>query len=116
MGIRDSILSAQDTELRGPFKEWGIDVWIRNMSGAERDAFEGSIVSTRKKKREIDTNNFRAKFLVRTIADEKGQRVFADEDADALGQKDSKTITRLFDIAQEVNGLSPEDVEELEKN
>ena len=90
------------------------------MSGAERDAFETAIVSTRKtggkKTREIDTNNFRAKFLVRTIADENGKRVFSDEDAESLGDKSANVISRLFDIAQEVNGLTAQDVEDLEKN
>jgi hypothetical protein len=121
MSIRDSILSAKDSELR-PVKvdEWGCTVYIKNMSGAERDAFETSIVSTRKvggkKTREIDTVNFRARYLVKTIADENGQRVFTDEEADQLGAKNAKVVARLFDIAQEVNGLSDKDVEELEKN
>ena len=51
-----------------------------------------------------------------TVCDENGKRIFKDEDIPALGKKSAKALSLIFDKAQELNGLSDEDVEKLSKN
>ena len=40
--------------------------------------------------------NFRAKLAALIVVDESGSRVFSDEDAAALGQKNAKALDRIF--------------------
>jgi hypothetical protein len=93
--------------------EWGGTVYVRVMSGTEKSDFENSIVVGEDK---VDTRNMHAKLLVRCLADEKGERLFADDDTGALGNKSSLVLSRLFDDARRVNKMRKEDVEELTKN
>jgi hypothetical protein len=50
------------------------------------------------------------------LVDETGERIFGDKDMDALGQKNGIILDRLYDKAQEVNGLLNGSVEERSKN
>ena len=119
--IRAKILEADDLpieEVRTP--EWGQVgipvVWIRTMSGTERDAFEEEILLGEPgEKRQLDPRNIRARFAVKVICDKDGQRIFGDEDADLLGAKSSCALDRVFHKAQKLNGLRAEDVETLAK-
>jgi hypothetical protein len=102
------ILAAKDVKLSEaiPVPEWGGDVFVRTISGTERDAFEDAYSENRMKQ-------FRVRFLAMTLADESGERLFSDSDMDALGGKSSVVINRLFDIAWKHNALSNESVETL---
>ena len=43
--LRDQILRAEDaTSEKVHVSEWGVDVWVRGLTGAERDAIEDSMV------------------------------------------------------------------------
>ena len=90
--------------------EWGGDVWVRTLTGTERDSFEQSMVQ---KKNKPNLNNVRARFAVLTICDEKGERLFTDNDAEALGKKSAAALDRVFEVAQRLNGFSDDDQREL---
>ena len=108
---RNSILQMDDLpkeQLSVP--EWGGDLWVRTLTGTERDAFEQSMVQ---KKNKPNLNNVRARFAVLTICDEKGERLFTDNDAEALGKKSAAALDRVFEVAQRLNGFSDSDSEEL---
>jgi hypothetical protein len=114
---RDSILNAKDLKrelVKVP--EWGGEVYVRCMTGSERDNFESEAYQVRGKSVDINKDNFRARLLVRVLVDEKGERIFSDQDVAALGDKSGKALDRLFSAAMRVNGLSRDDVEELTKN
>jgi len=114
---RDTVLKAKDLlSEKVEVPEWGGQVCVRCMTGTERDAFESEAYSFRGKDLQVNRENFRARLLVRTLADDKGERLFADSDLAALGGKSGKVLDRLFTIAMRINGLSREDVEELTKN
>ena len=116
MGVlsRSDILKADDLirELVA-VPEWGGDVFVRAMSGAERDAFEASIVVTRGKDTSMNMSNIRAKLAVLTICDEIGRQLFEDEDIQALGQKSAAALQRVFEVAQKLSGIGEEAVKEL---
>lgn len=114
---REAILEAQD--LQGELvevPEWGGPVYVRCMTGTERDAFESEAYTLKGKNVEINRENFRARLLVRVLVDDLGARLFSDKDVAKLGGKSAKSLDRLFSVAMRINGLSREDVEDLTKN
>lgn len=113
---RDSILGMQDIELV-PYTipEWnGGIVYLKPLSGAQRDRFEQSLVKmTDNGKKQLTAQNFRARLCVMCICDENGKRIFADSDADALGRKNAAVLSRLYDKISEMSGISEKDEKEL---
>jgi hypothetical protein len=103
-----AILAAKDTKLSEalPVPEWGGEVYIKTLSGTERDAFEDAYAENKMKA-------FRCRFLVLTLSDDKGQRLFADGDVGELGNKSSVVINRLFEAAWKHNAFTNEAVESL---
>lgn len=114
---RDAILQANDlpTE-RVEVPEWDGEVIVRGLTAAERDQFEQSIVETRGKDTRVNLRNIRAKLVALTVVDEEGNRIFRDEDVELLGRKSATAINRIFEVAQRLSGLRPEDVDELAGN
>lgn len=98
--------------------EWGGSVFVRELSAAERDAFETSMVQLDRKGKVQGHNlaNVRARLAVFALCDEHGERMFGDGDAEALGELSASALQRVFEVAQRLSGISNEDVEELEKN
>lgn len=115
MLTRDSILQADDLPKESvEVPEWGDGVlWVRTMSGTERDAFEQSMVN---KKNKPNMDNVRARFAVLTICDEAGERLFQAADAEALGKKSAAALDRIFAVAQRLNGFSDQDQKDLSNN
>lgn len=113
---REQILEANDL----PFKdvevpEWGGTVRVRTMTGGERDAFEASIYDADDKGVKLNRSDFRAKLLSKVIVDDKNVRQFTDKDITALSAKSAKAIQRLFDVAQDLNGISKAEQDAIEK-
>jgi hypothetical protein len=112
--IKELILSSQDIQAETvEVPEWGCKVVLRGLTGRQRDQFEEACRRVEGRKVEVDLDNVRAKLLVRCMFDDSGARVFADDDADALGNKSGKVLARLVPIAQRLSGLSDDDVKEL---
>lgn len=118
MLTKDAILSSTDLpseEVQVP--EWGGSVFVRTMSGTERDAFEQSIIEGKTAKGSTAKMvNVRAKLAVRVLVDDKGVRLFTDADANMLGTKSGKALDRVFEVAQRLCGIGDKDIEELEGN
>ena len=103
-----AILAAKDTKVSAPIPvpEGGGDVFCKTLSGTERDAFEESYSENKMKA-------FRCRFLVLTLSDDKGERLFTDSETVDLGKKSSVVINRLFDAAWKHNAFTTEAVEAL---
>lgn len=102
------ILAANDIKLTeiDMTKEWGDKVYARTITGTERDYFEESYSEQKMK-------GFRVRFLVLALCDDKGERLFSDADADALGKKSSASLNKAFEAAWSHNAFTPEAVSEL---
>ena len=102
------ILAAEDTKVSAPIPvpEWGGDVYCKILTGTERDAFEESYSENRMKQ-------FRSRFLVLTLCDDAGVRLFADSDSAELGTKSSVVLNRVFEAAWKHNAFTNEAVEAL---
>lgn len=94
--------------------EPGEAIYVKAMSGTERDKFEDSLaVIGDNGEREMNLHNFRAKLVARTVVDARGQRLFTPADVDALGQLAAADLQVVFNVAQRLAGMSKEDVKEL---
>ena len=101
------ILAANDNKLDTTnVPEWGGEVYLKVLSGTDRDAFEEGYSEQKMK-------NFRSRFLVLTLCDEKGERLFTEAEVDDLGKKSAVVLARLFDKAWALNAFRNEDVEAL---
>lgn len=114
---RDDILKVQDIKIESvSVPEWGGDVYVKGMTGAERDQFESSIVEMHGKgNTRVKLENIRAKLVALTTCDETGERLFTSKDAEALGKKSAAALQRVFEVSQRLSGLTPGDVDELAK-
>jgi len=97
-------------------------IYVKQMTGKERDDFEQSVLRTKKDAKgkteyEAVVEDFRTKLIVKTACDEKGNLIFNVDDARTLSQNMSaKTIDKIVEASQELNGISEKDKEDLIKN
>ena len=110
---RDAILAANDLKKElVNVPDWGGDIYISLMTGESRDAWEQSIVSDKG----ANLVNIRARLVAFTAVGADGKRLFSNEDADLLGQKSSTALERCAKVAQKLNRLTNDDLDDLSKN
>ena len=111
---RDAILNASDiTTEEVSVPEWGGEVLVRAMTGAERDLYEKSVIDRNGKNPKVNLENARAKLVVLTTIDEQGQRLFTHADVAALSKKSAAALNRLFNVAARLSGITEEDMGEI---
>jgi hypothetical protein len=108
--------------------EWGFDVWLQGTTSVQRDAYEQSMITTtrpdkpRKGHKGFDMipnlANAKAKLVALCLVNEDRTPVFGStaEAERELGNKSASSITKLYEVARRLSGLSDEDIEDLEKN
>lgn len=113
MGLREQIKAASFRKpLKVHVKEWNIDLYVRVLSVGERDEWELAWIDIRSKG-VSKFQNFRAFYLVRTLCDENGVRIWQDNEIDEVASLDGAVMGELFDVAQKHNKLTEADVVEL---
>jgi hypothetical protein len=111
---KDAILKADDLKRElVSVPEWGGDVYVRGMTGADRDKFEASIIQMRGKDQTLNMVNIRAKLASMTICDEAGKLLFSEADIKGLSLKSASALQRVFAVAQKLSGIGESDVKEL---
>ena len=106
---RDLILAATDRQpapLDVP--EWGGQVFLRPMSGAQRERLE-TIFRDKKE-------SARATVAAYSVCNEAGTPLFTDADIPALNDRSGRALDRIFAAALKLNGLGKDDLENAEKN
>ena len=108
--------------------EWEGGLYVKVMSGEERDAFETAMFKTNDMNdftRNFD--NMRARLIAFTAVDEDEKQIFDPilkydiqgklyGDVAELGKKSSIILDRIYIVAQKLNKLRKEDIEDLTKN
>ena len=118
----DDIVASQDKEYQDvDVPEWGGTVRIATMSGEDRDRWELSMMQADDNSERGFKLNFDAYSRVRLVAmclvDDNFNRIFVTkEQIERLSQKSGKVMDLLYDVAQRVNGITDEDIDDLEKN
>lgn len=119
---REELLSKQKLEIRRVDLGTEGSVFVRQMSGRERDSFEQSIIRTStgpdgELVMERNLEDFRAKLAVRTICDEEGNLLLREQDAATLSMNmPASQLELIVNAAQELNGITKKDRENLVKN
>lgn len=112
---KETILAANDRPLhRETVAEWGGDVFLAVMTGADRDAWE--VESVRDSQSGDYKPNWRARYLSRCLVDADRQPLFSVDDIAKLGTKNSRVLDRLFDVAAKINGVDSAATEDRVKN
>jgi hypothetical protein len=97
-------------------------VYVRQMTGRERDTFEQMLVRKTKDEKgrmafEQSLDDFRAKLAVCTVCNEEGKLLLLPGDYSVLSQQMSAArLERIVNAAQKLNNITEEDKEELVKN
>ena len=97
-------------------------VYVRQMTGRERDQFERSLLKEVKDSKgkldyERSIEDFRAKLAVNTVCDENGNLLLQPNDFPLLSQSMSAfRLEKIVNIAQEINKITEDDKEGLIKN
>lgn len=114
---RREILAAKDFRLEPvDVPEWGGRVYVRTMTGQERDAFEDTVIKIRDPKTGIPKTikGLKTLLVALTACDSKGKRLFAgDGDEKKLAQKSGAAIERIFEVAQKMSHITDEAIQEL---
>jgi len=114
---REDILGADDLERELVYvPEWQGEVFVRCLTGAERDRFEADMLSDPEEDSRKRFYNLRARLVVLSVCDDKGMPLFMLNDVDSLSRKSAKVLDRLFTVAQRLSGMTKEDVDTLTKN
>ena len=120
---RSSLLAKEELEkVKVDLGERGF-VYVRQMTGRERDNFEQSLIKETKDNKGQVTGydralgDFRAKLAVVTLSNEKGELLLDAKDYSRLSQNMSaRRLELIVNAAQKLNAISEEDKEELVKN
>lgn len=115
---KDQILEASDLKTEPvDVPEWNGSVNVRTMTGADRDAFEASLVTVDASgKVSQNLDNMRVKLLVVTVVDDNGNRLFDEGDIAMLGRKSTAAIERVYAAAARLNGIGAKAEADAAKN
>ena len=117
---RKALLAKEKLEVTKVDLGDGNYVFVRQMTGRERDRFEQSLIKENKNAEggyEKTLEDFRAKLAVCTVSDEDGNLILQPGDFGILSQNMSAAkLEKIINTAQRINKISEDDKENLVKN
>lgn len=107
---RAAILAAADLRTeRVPVPEWGGDVWVRQMNGAQLDAYRAEVEA----RQGVASS---ALIVALCCCDKSGERLFTAEDVPALMEKSPVALARIQAAAVRVNAMDIDAIGDAKKN
>ena len=103
--LREQILAADDLGSEDvDVPEWGdgLTLKVRGLNAGEVEEFGRAV-------NEGKLDNLLAKMVAKVVMNGDGERVFTDDDVDALAAKSHVPIQRIFQAAQRVSGLDDDE-------
>jgi len=96
-------------------------VFVKEMTGREKNNFEQSIVKIVRKGKETTSemafDDYKAKLAVNTVCDAKGDLLLKPKDYETLSMNiGAAKLEKIVNAAQELNKISEEDKEDMVKN
>ena len=119
---RKTLLTKDVLEIKKVTLGKDLVVFVRQMTGRERDTFEQSLLKKVKKPNGVVTyeqslTDFRAKLAVNTLCDEEGKPLLEPGDYQELSMNMSAyKLEQIVNAAQSINAISEEDKIALAKN
>lgn len=109
---RDEILSAKDARLKEiEIPQWGGSVMIKTMTAGEKGKFEQKMLN-----KNLDYSKVLSEYAAIIVCDEEGNSLFTPKDIEALANKSSAAMQKIFDAGQELNNVTQDDIETLAGN
>jgi hypothetical protein len=102
--------------------EWkeGSHVFVAELSADERDQMEELWIAYKRALDDEESNvGFRAFTVAFCLCDLHRNRLFAGRESDVagrIGSRNGKATSRVFNVCSKINGLTKQDIDELEKN
>jgi hypothetical protein len=90
---------------------WGYRVYIRELTGAERDKYEGERVQIRKGGVNIDSTDTRAKLVAMGLVDADGKRVFELKDVPLITKLGAAGLDFVAEAISKLSGLKTSDAD-----
>ena len=111
---RDAILGADDLPIeRVEVPDWGGCIYVKTLTGTERDQFEQMATDRRAKKR-FDVRGLKVRLIGMALCDKTGKLLFGgDSDVEQLNKKSGAALERVYKTVSKLSGLTQEDLEEL---
>ena len=116
---KTQLLAAKPDIERVDLPELGPDafVFVRGLTGAERDLFETSMLKDDGTGLDpARRGNIRARIAVLTACDETGERIFASADLKDVTAMRADVLDRITATAQRLSGMAPAAVDQLGKD
>jgi len=116
---KDQILQADHKKFEDvEVKEWGGTVRLQELSASDRDQWESEsfLIAADGASAKFNPKHARARLVVRCLVDEKGRRMFTDDEVAAIGSLSAASVQKLFNKARKLNAISESDIKELEGN
>src|SRR5688572_23855812 len=103
---REQILATDDLPVEDvSVPEWGGEVRLRGLTGAELDEYQASLViQTAGGGQKANLRNATAKLVARCAIDADGSPLFEAKDLLKLSSKSAVALSRLSAVAQRLNG------------
>lgn len=93
--------------------ELGGDVYVSEMTGADSDEWEQSLVGSDGKR---NLKNITAKLVVATLVNENGERIFTEDDLPRVAKLPARILNKIAIPADRINGLTGRYLEDVKKN
>lgn len=115
---RESIIRRRPLKLeKVHVPEWGGDVYVREMTGAERDWLDSQMYDPKTKDVSLlNVPNYRATIAALVLADENGALLFTKHDIPFLSSQPARGLERVMEAGLRVSGMSDTAVDDAEKN
>ena len=117
------LLQKEKLEIEKVEFENGDYVYVRQMTGHERDMFEQSMLKKNKDGKgnvlsvETVMDDFRSKLAAITLCDEEGKSLLSANDYAVLGNSMSaKRLEKIINVSQKLNAITEEDKDAIVKN
>lgn len=108
-------LKTKDVEV----PEWGGTVRLRELSAKDRSLIEATTIGARGQGVEIRVEAFKTlkqRVVAASLIDDNGNRLYKENEVGFLAQKSGQVVERLFQIVQDLSGMTEEAVKDAEGN
>jgi len=114
---REQILACDDRQIeRVPCPEWGGVVYVRNVSGQERNQFEQESTRRKGKSRDVNMKDLMERVAVLACCNARREPLFTGNDVCWLREKNAAPLARITSAAFRLGGWTEEDIEDLVGN
>ncbi len=115
MSLRDQILNSNDIPKElVKVKEWGIEIEVRGMTGAERTRILDIAMG---KDQDVNLQMVYPEIVIATAFDaETGEQIFTPADRTALLSKSANALDRLATVGMRLSGFTAETTEAMGKD